>query len=170
MLPKSCYVQSKCFQCSLLFHVLHIQDLDGNIAMPIALVDWKIKNNFFIFLWPLLADWFARKNVDDWIIFIQYLFTVPFQVCSITDKNIPFQSGSGIYERAKLTNPQYKHRVLYLKRMVVFHWFRPVSRTALGKLNCWFSVVGVWKVDYKIKMQVLILNNYDVIEESYNLC
>ena len=30
----------------------------------------------------LLADWFARKNVDDTIIFIHYLFTVPFQVRS----------------------------------------------------------------------------------------
>ena len=126
-----------------------------------------LKNKKYFFnIFVTIVSWLVcpkeRRRLDN-------IYTI-FIYCSITDKNIPFQSGSGIYERAKLTNPQYKHRVLYLKRMVVFHWFRPVSRTALGKLNCWFSVVGVWKVDYKIKMQVLILNNYDVIEESYNLC
>ena len=37
----------------------------------------------------MLADWFARKNIEDTII-----ITVPFQVRSITDKIIPQLSGS----------------------------------------------------------------------------
>ena len=40
-----------------------------------------------------LADWFARKNVDDTIIFIQYLFTVPFQVHSIFTEDGRITSG-----------------------------------------------------------------------------
>ena len=34
------------------------------------------------------------------------------QVRSITDNNISLQSGSVFYERAKLTDAQYKHRVV----------------------------------------------------------
>ena len=52
-----------------------------------ALTDKSEKN------WKLmLADWFAWKNVDDTVIFIQYLFAVPFQFRSITNKNDPLQS------------------------------------------------------------------------------
>ena len=32
---------------------------------------------------------------------------------SITDKNIPLQSGSVIYEHAKLIGAQYKHTVIF---------------------------------------------------------
>ena len=82
----------------------------------------------------VLADWFSRKNIDDTIIFIQYLFTVPFQVRSITDKNIPLKSGSVIYERTKLTGAQYKHRVIFTKDGHITHGSREQEcQLLLGK-------------------------------------
>ena len=65
----------------------------------------------------MLANWFARKNVNDTIVISIYtiFITVPFQVCSITDKNNPLQSGSVFYKHAKLTCGQYKHIVIFTK-------------------------------------------------------
>ena len=50
----------------------------------------------------LLTDWFARKNRDDTVYLQQYLLLLPIrsvtiQVCLITKKFIPFQSGSVFY-------------------------------------------------------------------------
>ena len=43
----------------------------------------------------MLADWFARNNVDHMIMYTIFI-TVPFLVRSMTDENNPFQSGSVI--------------------------------------------------------------------------
>ena len=61
----------------------------------------------------MLTDWFARKNVDDTVIFATIFITGTNQVCSITDNIFPLQSGSVFYERAKLTGAQYKHRFIF---------------------------------------------------------
>ena len=53
----------------------------------------------------------CRRHNNIYTIFI----TVPFQVCSITDKNNPLQSGSVFYKHAKLTCGQYKHIVIFTK-------------------------------------------------------
>ena len=45
----------------------------------------------------VLTDWFALKNRDYTLIFTMIFITVTNQVCSITDKFIPFQSGSAFY-------------------------------------------------------------------------
>ena len=47
------------------------------------------------------------------MIFNTIFIIVPLQVCSITDENKPFQSGSVFYESAKLTGMLYKHRVIF---------------------------------------------------------
>ena len=57
----------------------------------------------------LLTDWFAPKNLDNTVIFVTIFFTGTKQVPSITDNNVPLQSGSVFYEHAKLTGAQYKH-------------------------------------------------------------
>ena len=49
----------------------------------------------------MLTNWFAQKNVDDMIIFVQYLFTIPFQVRSITNENNPFQFGCALFTPKK---------------------------------------------------------------------
>ena len=48
-----------------------------------------------------LADWFARNNVDDVTMY------------TIHDENKPFQTGSVLYECAKLTGVLYGHRVIF---------------------------------------------------------
>ena len=60
------------------------------------------------FLIQLLTDWFARKNRDDTVIFVIIFITGTNQICSITAKFVPLQSGSVFYKRAKLTGAQYK--------------------------------------------------------------
>ena len=59
------------------------------------------------------TNWFARKNVDDAVIFVTIFITGTKQVCSITDKFVPLQSGNVFNERAKLTGGQYKHRYIF---------------------------------------------------------
>ena len=54
----------------------------------------------------MLTDWFARKNVDDTVIFVAIFITGTKQVRSITDEFVPLQSGSVFYEHAKLTGAQ----------------------------------------------------------------
>ena len=61
----------------------------------------------------LLTDWFARKNVDNTVIFVTIFIIGTNQICLITNNIIPLQSGSVFYERAKLTGAQYKHRVIF---------------------------------------------------------
>ena len=63
---------------------------------------------------PLLADWSARKNVDNTIL-LQYLLLFLYRFVSITNEIIPLQSGSVFYEQAKLTSTLYKHRVIFTK-------------------------------------------------------
>ena len=48
----------------------------------------------------ILTDCYARKNVDDPVIFVTIFITGMNQVCSITDNIVPLQSGSliGKYE------------------------------------------------------------------------
>ena len=73
----------------------------------------------------LLTNLFARKNVDNTIIFVQHLFTIPFQVCAITDKFVPLQSESLLYKRAKLTGSQYEHRYIFTLDVIhrlYLHW------------------------------------------------
>ena len=70
-----------------------------------------IKNIFKTFNY-LLTDWFARKNVDDTVIFVTIFITGTKQVRSITDEFVPLQSGSVFYKGAKLTGAQYKYRVI----------------------------------------------------------
>ena len=55
----------------------------------------------------------SERTHDDTVIFITIFITGPNQVCSITNKFVPFQSGSVFYERAKLTGAQYKLRVIF---------------------------------------------------------
>ena len=40
-LPEGGHVKFERLQGSLLLHVLHVEDLDGDVAVPVALVDWK---------------------------------------------------------------------------------------------------------------------------------
>ena len=40
----------------------------------------------------MLSDWFARKNVDDTVVFVTIFITGTKQVHSITDDNVPLQS------------------------------------------------------------------------------
>ena len=61
----------------------------------------------------LLTDWFARKNVDDTVIFVTIFITGTNQVHLIPHNIVPLQSGSVFYERAKLTGAQYKHRYIF---------------------------------------------------------
>ena len=63
-------------------------------------------------MFSLLTDWFARKNLDDTVIFVTIFITGKNQVCLITDNTVPLQSGSVFYECAKLTGAKYKHRYL----------------------------------------------------------
>ena len=56
------------------------------------------------FIKILLTDWFARKNVDDTVIFVTIFITGTNQVGLITDNIVPLQSGSVFYEHAKLTD------------------------------------------------------------------
>ena len=42
----------------------------------------------------VLSNWFIQNKADKMKICYKRLFTVPFQVCSITGKVKPFQSGS----------------------------------------------------------------------------
>ena len=70
---------------------------------------------------PLLTDWFARKNVDDRVIFVTIFITGTNQVRSITDRIVPLQSGSVFYEGAQLTGAQNKHR--YLHWMVIIELY-----------------------------------------------
>ena len=60
-----------------------------------------------------LTDCFARKNVDDTVIFATMFITGMNQVHLITNNIDPLQSGSVFYERAKLTGVQYKHRYIF---------------------------------------------------------
>ena len=55
----------------------------------------------------LITDWFARKNVDDTVIFVTIYITVTKQVHSINDKFVSLQSGSVFYECSKLTGTQF---------------------------------------------------------------
>ena len=48
--------------------------------------------------------------------------TVPLQVHSITDENIPLQPGSVFYEHAKLTGALNKHRVILTKDGRITTW------------------------------------------------
>ena len=45
----------------------------------------------------LLTDWFAQKNLDNMVIFVTIFITGKNQVRSITNNNIPLQSGSVIF-------------------------------------------------------------------------
>ena len=51
----------------------------------------------------LLNNWFARKNLDDTVIFVTIFITGTNQVRLITDNIVPLHSGSVFYEPAKLT-------------------------------------------------------------------
>ena len=74
----------------------------------------------------LLTDWFARKNIDNMVIFVTIFITGMNQVRLITNNIgtnqvrwitnniVPLQSGSVFYERAKLTGVQYKTSSLFL--------------------------------------------------------
>ena len=59
----------------------------------------------------VLNNWFARRNVDNMVIFVTIFITGTNQVCSITDNIVPLQSGSVFYERAKLTGAQYNQNL-----------------------------------------------------------
>ena len=63
--------------------------------------------------WFLLTDWFARKNIDDTVIFVTIFFTDTNQAHLITDKFVLLQSGSVFYKRAKQTSAQHKHRLIF---------------------------------------------------------
>ena len=54
-----------------------------------------------------------KSSTTKWDILSVTFITVPFQICSITDKIIPLQSGNVFYERAKLTGALYKHSYIY---------------------------------------------------------
>ena len=49
----------------------------------------------------MLTDWFARKNLDDTVIFVIIFITGTKQVRSITNEFVLLQSGSELYECAK---------------------------------------------------------------------
>lgn len=38
-LPEGTHIQAKGFQSGIVVNVFHVQDLDGHVAMPIALID-----------------------------------------------------------------------------------------------------------------------------------
>ena len=54
-----------------------------------------------------------ERTQDDMVIFTTIFITGTNQVCLITTKVVPFQSGSVFYKRAKLTGAQYKHKVIF---------------------------------------------------------
>ena len=67
-----------------------------------------------------------------------FIFTDTIRVCSITDKIIPFQSGSVFSKRAKLTSAQYKHRVLFTEddsHRVIFTIDDPITIGSRRGLN-----------------------------------
>ena len=53
-----------------------------------------------VFFMQFLTNWFARKNVDDTVIFVTIFITGTNQVHSITNNIVPLQSGSVFYKRA----------------------------------------------------------------------
>ena len=62
------------------------------------------------------VNWLVCPKERRWHDNIYTIFiTVPLQVHSITNEIIPLQSGSVLYEHAKLTGVLYKHRVIFTK-------------------------------------------------------
>ena len=54
-----------------------------------------------------------ERAQDDTVIFTTIFITGTNQVCSITNKFVPFQSGSVFFKRANVTGAQYKQRVKF---------------------------------------------------------
>ena len=77
----------------------------------------------------LLTDWFARKNVDNTVIFVTIFIIGTNQIRLITNNIIPLQSGYIFYERAKLTGAQYKHR--YRNHLNARHVYNNVQSICL---------------------------------------
>ena len=65
---------------------------------------------FWINSFIVLADWFAQKNINDTIIFVQYFITITKHVRSIIDENARLQFWGVFYKRAKLTSVQYNYK------------------------------------------------------------
>ena len=68
-------------------------------------------------------------------LYLYNIFTVPFQVRSITDEIIPLQSGSVFYERTKLTGEKYKHSYVYNTQSCIWFDGRITAITMVGELE-----------------------------------
>ena len=112
------------------------------------------------------AQFIISKHIVSWLVcpkerrrhnnIYTICITVPFQVRSITDENIPLQSGSVFYVHAKLTGAQYKHRVYIYSRwsynnMIKNQFSRQVKKlTSYDNLIIYqrysknLNTVGIW--------------------------